>query len=473
MRLRQLCVLPACVAVVLSGCTVGPNYHKPVTGAPGGFRGAAPALTQQAAQGGPSLGALAWQQVFTDPTLQGLLRTALARNQDLAVAAARIEQSRAALRLAQLQDFPLIEGQANYIDQRLSQEGLPAEKVTGNPEGSAGIGSLSLSWEIDFWGRYRRAREAARARLLATRAAQDAVRMSLIASVADTYYRMREYDAELIAARQSLALRTESLRLTQAREQGGVASLLDVRQAQTLVTEARKTILTLQELIPQTENQIQLLLGGYPGDVSRGLPLAQDHIPDLPPGLPSTVMERRPDIRQSEDQLRAANADIGVVRAEYFPNIGLTSSVGTESAAFTDLFTGNATNWLVQPALNVPVFTAGRIHAREQRARAQEQAALHRYQATVRRAFEEVSDALIAREETLRLRLAQDKQVGIAQNAAVLSRARYKGGVANYLEVLETERSSLSAQLSLAQDEFNELDAGVQLYEALGGGWQH
>jgi multidrug efflux system outer membrane protein len=246
-----------------------------------------------------------------------------------------------------------------------------------------------------------------------------------------------------------------------------------VRQAQTLVTEARKTILTLQELIPQTENQIHLLLGGYPGNVLRGLPLAQDHIPDLPPGLPSTVMERRPDIRRSEQNLHAANADIGVVRAEYFPNIGLTSSVGTESAAFTDLFTGDAANWLVQPTLNVPIFTAGRIHAREQQARAEEQAALHQYQATVRHAFEEVSNALIAREETRRLRLAQEKQVGIAQNAAVLSRARYKGGVSNYLEVLETERSSLSAKLSLAQDEFNELDAGVRLYEALGGGWQH
>lgn len=468
MRTRSLALL-LITCGTLAGCTVGPHYRKPDTHAPGAFRGA-PTLQ---AQNGESLGALAWRQVFTDPTLQSLLATALRQNQDFAIAASRIEQARAALSLAQEQDYPTVEGQANFTDQRLSQEGLPAEKVNGNPEGSAGIGALSFNWEIDFWGRYRHAREAARARLLASRAAQDAVRISLIASVSSTYYSLREYDAELASAQQSLHLRTESLRLTDAREKGGVASLLDVRQAETLVTEAQKTILSLQQLIPQTENELRLLLGEYPGDVPRGLPLAKDHIPELPAGLPSTVIERRPDIRESEDELRAANADIGVVHAELFPNIGITSSVGTESAAFTNLFAGNATNWLVQPALNVPIFTAGRIRSRERQARAVEQANLHQYQETVRRAFNEVAGALVAREKSRAYRTEQERQVTIARNAAFLSSARYKGGVSNYLEVLETERTSLAARLNLAQAEFNELNAGVRLYEALGGGWQH
>lgn len=470
---RRLLGLPATTifAIFMAGCTVGPNYHRPVTGAPTVFRGSAPLTAANASTG--SLGQMAWRQVFRDPALQSLLRTALAQNQDLSVAAARVAEARESYRLSRLATFPLIEGQANFTSQRLSQRGLPADKVDGNPEGSAGFGSLDMTWEFDFWGRYRRAREAARARMLATEAAENAVRISLIAAVATAYYQLREYDAELKASQKSLKLRKSSLVLTVAREKGGVSSLLDVRQAQTLVTEAQQSIVTLQQLIPQNENRIRLLLGDYPGKVRRGLALAQEQIPDLPAGLPSRLLEHRPDIQQSEEQLRAANADIGVVRSEYFPNIGLTSSVGTESAAFTNLLSGDATSWLVAPELNVPIFTAGRIRSRERRARAVEQAALHQYQATVRKAFEEVSNALIARTESRRFRLRQQHQVEITSDAARLSNARYTGGVTNYLEVLTSQRTSLAASLSLAQAKFNELEAGVQLYAALGGGWQH
>lgn len=469
---RWLLPLFVSSTVLFSGCTVGPNYHRPATGAPAVFRSIAPPLKQPKAAT-QSLGQAAWPQVFQDPALQSLLRTAMAHNQDLSVAAARVEEARQSYRLSQLKTYPLVNGQANFTDQRLSQRGLPAEKVDGDAEGSAGIGSLSMSWAFDFWGRYRRAREAARSRLLATRAAGNAIRISLIASVATAYYQLREYDAELKAATESLKLRRSSLALTVAREKGGVASLLDVRQAQTLVTEAQQSILTLRQLIPQDENRIHLLLGGYPGNVRRGLTLAQQHIPDLPAGLPSKLLERRPDILESEEKLRAANADIGVIRSDYFPNIGLTSSVGTESAALTNLLTGDATNWLIVPELNVPIFTAGRIHARERKAKAAEQAALHRYEATVRKAFEEVSNALIARTESRRLRLRQQHQVEITSDAARLSNARYKGGVTNYLEVLTSQRTSLAAHLSLAQAKFNELEAGVRLYAALGGGWKH
>lgn len=256
-------------------------------------------------------------------------------------------------------------------------------------------------------------------------------------------------EAEL--AQQSLAIRRQSLDLTQAREQGGVSSWLDVRQAQKLVTETQQAISNLEQLIPQAENGLRVLLGDDPGTIPRGLPLAADRIPRIPPGLPSQLLERRPDIREAEENLRAGNAEIGVVRADYFPNIGLTSGVGTESSVFHNLLASGASAWLVEPVVNLPIFTAGRIHSREQQAAATERKALHSYRGIVLRAFQEVSDALVARKQTQQLLAEQQDQVKITKDAAYLSRARYKGGVASYLEVLETERTSLAAELSLAQ----------------------
>jgi multidrug efflux system outer membrane protein len=464
---RAAALAMAATSLLLSGCRVGPNYHRPKLNTPGVYRGAPP-LTAQSA----STPQLAWQDVFHDPVLQKLIRTALAQNQNLAVAASRIEEARAALHLANKQIYPGLEAQASFADQRLSQQGLPGNKINGNPEGSATIGSVNMGWEIDFWGRYRRARESARAQMLATVAAQQAVQVTLVAEVASAYYQLRAYDDEIRSAQQSLALRQQSLQLTEAREKGGVSSLLDVRQAQTLVTETQQAITNLQRLMPQTENDLRLLLGEYPGPIPRGIPLAQDRIPAIPAGLPSQLLERRPDIREAEENLRAANANIGVVHADYFPNIGLTSSVGTESSAFHNLLAGGATAWLIQPVVNLPLFTAGRIHSREQQAIAAEHAALHSYRAVVQRAFREVSDALIARQQAHELRLEQQRQVKTTEDAAFLSRARYKGGVANYLEVLETERTSLGAKLNLAQAQYEELDASVRLYRALGGGWK-
>ncbi|MES2222715.1 MAG: efflux transporter outer membrane subunit [Acidobacteriota bacterium] len=456
-------------SVLLTGCTVGPNYKKPVVNTPAAYRGA-PTLHPDIHT--ESTTEPAWPETFKDPTLQRLVLTALKNNQDVAVGAARIEQARAEFELASRQQYPDLQGQAGFADQRLSQEGLPGDKVNGNPEGSATFGALNLGWEFDFWGKYRRMREAARARFLATEAAQQAVRISLISAVASDYFQLRAFDAELKTAQQSLALRQQSLTLTEAREKGGVASLLDVRQAQTLVTEAKRAITNLEQEIPLMENQLRLLLGENPGPISRGLPLAAQNIPAIPAGLPSQLLERRPDIRQAEENLRAANADIGVVRADLFPNIGLTSSVGTESSAVSNFLSPNATSWLVQPTIDLPIFTAGRIQAREHEATSAEQAELHAYKATVLGAFQQVSDALIARQKAQELLLEQKHQVEIAQDAAFLSRARYKGGVANYLEVIETERTSLAAKLALAQAEYDELNSSVQLYRALGGGWR-
>lgn len=451
-----------------TGCNVGPNFHPPATPAPPAFRGA------EGTAGGTSrnLGQLTWRQVFTDPALQQLMGRALRQNEDLALAATRIEQARQAVRLARLQDYPQVNGSVNYTEQRLSQQGLPAEKVTGDPEGSAIEGNISFNWEIDFWGRYRRLREAARARLLASEASQQAIRVSLVAAVASAYFRLQEYDTELKVAQQSLQIRQQSLTLTQAREQGGVASLLDVEQAHTLVTEAQQAVTNLNRLVPQQENALRMLLAEDPGPIVRNPSGKAEEVANLPPGVPSELLERRPDIREAEDQLHAATADIGVVRAAYFPNITLTGVAGTESSAFHNLLTGGADGWLVQPSLNVPVFTDGRIRAREQQARAAEQGALHIYRATVHQAFREASDALIARKQTETYLAEQATQVSNAENAAFLSNARYRGGVAGYLEVLETERTSLAAKLNLAEAQFNELNASVQLYRALGGGWQ-
>lgn len=457
----------AAVSVLLSACTVGPNYHPPKLNTPSAYS-EAPGLSASA----HATPALPWEQVFTDPVLQKLIRTALAQNQDLEVAADRIQQARATLHLANAQIYPDLNGQVNFTGQRLSQEGLPGNKVNGNPQGSATIGFVNMGWEIDFWGRYRRAREAARAGLMATVAAQQAVRVTLIAEVASAYYQLRAYDAELNTAQQSLAIRRKSLQLTEAREKGGISSLLDVRQAQTLVTETQRAITDLERLIPQTQDGLRLLLGEYPGAIPRGLPLSQDQIPSIPAGLPSELLERRPDIREAEENLRAANAEIGVVHADYFPNIGLTSTGGTESSAFHNLLTGGATAWLVQPVVNLPIFTAGRIHSREQQAIAAERAALHSYRGVVLRAFREVSDALIARRQARQVLVEQHRQVKVTQDAAFLSRARYQGGVTNYLEVLESERTSLGAQLNLVQAQYEELDSSVRLYRALGGGWQ-
>lgn len=466
---RSAVAMLASLLLMTSGCTVGPNFHRPKLNTPDVYRGAPPlAGSAQTAPTPP----LAWEQVFTDTTLQQLIRTALAKNDDLAIAADRIEEARAALHLTRAQIYPNLQGQVNFTEQRLSQAGLPGDKVSGSPEGSATIGAVNMDWEIDFWGKYRRAREAARATLLATVASQQAVRITLISEVASAYYQLRAYDDELQTATQSLALRQQSLTLTEAREKGGVASMLDVRQAQTLVNESRQEITTLQRLMPQTENELRVLLGEYPGPIPRGEPLAKNEIPAIPTGLPSQLLERRPDIREAEETLRAANANIGVVHADYFPNIGLTAAAGTESTAFRNLLTGSASAWLIQPTINLPIFTAGRIHSREQEAAAEQQAALHSYRGVVLQAFREVSDALVARDSAHQQRVEQQHRVQITEDAAFLSRARYKGGVSNYLEVLETERTSLGAKLSLTEAEYEERDATLRLYRALGGGWQ-
>jgi multidrug efflux system outer membrane protein len=330
----------------------------------------------------------------------------------------------------------------------------------------------SVSWALDFWGQYRRATEAARANLLATEAGREAVRVSIVAAMAFAYFQLRELDLELEITERTLATRRDSLRLTQIREQGGVASLVEVRQAESLVTTAIATIPQIQQQIEQTENLIRTLLGDNPGPVRRGLPLEAQTLPDAPPGIPSSLLVRRPDIRSAEQALIAANAQIGVARAAYFPNVFLTAFSGVQTAGIDDIFSKRSWVWGLTPSLNVPLFTAGRIRSAVALSEAAREESVLTYQRTIQQAFREVSDALIALGRTSEFRRQQEVLTAIYRDAARLSNVRYRGGVTTYLEVLDSERNVYAAELNLARARLNELAAAVQLYSALGGGWQ-
>ncbi|MGH7489362.1 MAG: efflux transporter outer membrane subunit, partial [bacterium] len=330
----------------------------------------------------------------------------------------------------------------------------------------------SFSWDLDFWGKYRRATEAARATLLGTEWGRREVRSTVVSNVAAAYFQLREFDLELEIAKRTLAARHESLQLTETLSNGGAAPLLDVRQAQQLVETAAETIPDLERLIEQQENLIATLLGQNPGAVPRGRELtAQPLPPNVPPGLPSALLERRPDIHRAEQQLIAANAEIGVAKAAYFPDISLTAAGGVESPALAHLFTGSAGVWNLAAAAAQPIFTAGRLRSNVRLAEAQEQQALLEYQQTIQQAFRQVSDSLIAYRKFREFREHQERLAAAAEDAANLSETRYKGGVASYLEVLTNETNYFSAQLNLARARLNERISLVQVYNALGGGW--
>jgi multidrug efflux system outer membrane protein len=333
--------------------------------------------------------------------------------------------------------------------------------------------NLSAAWDLDFWGKYRRATEVARANLLASEWARQEVVSTLVANVASAYFQLRALDLQLEISKRTLDSRQESLRLTQILANGGATSLLDVRQAEQLVFTASAEIPALEQQVEQQENFLSILLGQNPGDIPRGQTLTEQHQPpQVPPGLPSSLLERRPDIRQAEEQLVAANAEIGVARAAYFPDISLSGSGGFQSSALTNLFSGPAGAWSFGASLAQPIFTAGRLRSGVRLAEAQQQTTALFYQQSIQEAFRSVSDALVAYRKTREFRTQQDLLFQSAEDAARLSHMRYTGGATGYLEVLTNETNAFSAELGLVQARLNELLAVVQLYEALGGGWQ-
>ena len=482
-RSVRAAALVACLATPVGGCLMGPDYERPAVNQNGAFRG------QPAGAAAASYGDVRWVQVFRDPQLQALLRAALARNLDVGIAAARVLQAEAQLDIARGDQLPTVGVAASAERQRVpASGGSPAARVTTY----RAVGTAS--WQLDFWGKYRRASEAARADLLVAEWGKRAVVTTLVADLASAYFELRELDLELEITLRTHESRKKSLELVTLQERQGTVSLLDVRQAKQLVYAAGQTTLELERRIAQQENLIRVLIGANPGPVERGRALVdQPHEGGVPPanslprardatvrgnpgavpaGLPSSLLQRRADIRVAEQRLVAANARIGVARAAYFPDIALTASGGAQSSALSDLLSAPARLWSVAAALTGTIFNGGRERAGVRLSEAQRQEALLGYRQTILQAFREVSDALVAHRVSGEFRAQQELLTEAARDAARLSDQRYRGGTASYFEVLDGESRYFAAQLDLAQAQLGELLAMVQLYRALGGGWQ-
>ncbi|PYS34076.1 MAG: transporter [Acidobacteria bacterium] len=466
------CIAIVLITFLLVGCrTVGPNYSRPKITPPDVFRGA---LAQSAPSDPASLADLKWFEVFKDERLQELIRRALAGNYDLRDAVVRVDAARANLGITKADQLPAIAVNSDITTLRNSTGGafpLPQGFQQRRTFGSVALNFLSF--EVDVWGRLRRATEAARADLLATEENRKAVVTTLVSEVATAYFNLLELDMELTIARRTLATREESLRLIRHREHNGLATVLEIRQGEQLVQAAEREIPAIEQLIEQTENYISLLLGRSPGAITRGRSLTdQEQPPAVPPGLPSALLERRPDIRAAEQTLAAANAIIGVAKAAYFPRISLTGLFGSQSNQLSGLFTGASGVWQFVPQVTQPLFTGGRIRSNVELATAQEQIALIQYERVIQTAFREVSDALVAHQKVREIRSKQELLVATLQDRSRLSYIRYRGGVDTLLNALDADRDFFDAELGLAQSRRNELLALVQLYRALGGGWQ-
>jgi multidrug efflux system outer membrane protein len=469
MKLRAMFVLIA--AVWMAGCTLGPNYQRPAVQIPQNFRAPDALPAPQAT----SLADLKWWEVFRDEKLQDLIRAALAANYDLRDAVARVEEARANLGATRSNQFPQVGAGGSVTFNRLSRDGQTPLPATFLPSQNRTFGEATLnllSFEVDIWGRLRRATEAARANLLSADENRKAVVVTLVSDVASNYLHLRELDYELEISQATLSTRQDSLNLTIERQTGGVATLLDLRQAEQLVDTAEQTIPELQQQIEQTENQITLLLGRSPGGIVRGQDFMKQELPpEIPAGLPSALLERRPDILAAEQNLVAANANIGVAKAAYFPQISLSGFLGGQSTQLSTLFNGPHSAWSFVPQISQPIFTAGRLKSGVNFAQAERDDALIQYEKTIQTAFTDVSNALIAHQRVRESRLKQEALVTTLQDRTRLAYLRYRGGVDTQLNALDADRDLFTAQLSLAEIRLNELLSVVQLYKALGGGW--
>ncbi len=463
--------LIAGLVFLASGCAVGPDYKRPEVDTPSIYRSAA-SDTRDLSEV-KSLADLGWDEVFVDATLRGYINEALTNSWDIKAAAARVLQAEAGLRVTRSEFLPSISAGGDVVTSRTSERG-PAGISSANAQHEYGDVYVAMStYELDLWGRVRRATEAARARLLATEAAQDAVRQTLVTDVASTYLQLLQLDQDLEIGRRTLVSRTKSLSLTTSRAKGGVSSMQDIAQARILVLTAKATITDTLRQIEQTENAFCLLLGRNPGPIKRGRPL-DDHAvrTDVPAGLPSTLLERRPDLRAAEQQLMAANANIGQAKAAFFPQLSLTGLYGFQSISLGSLFTSPAQTWQFGPALSLPLFTGGRLRGNLEFAKAQFEEAVALYQKFVQDAFRDVSDSLIAYKRLRELRAQIEELTAAYRLAADLANTRYEGGVTSYLEVLYNEQELFTSELNLSRTKANELLSVIQLYRALGGGWQ-
>ena len=456
------------LALVFAGCTMGPRYRRPATDAPTAYRGPDNGDTQLSDGSAASLGDESWWTVFHDPVLQELIRTALENNYTVRIAATRILQERAQLVVTRASEFPTVSGSGERL-------GLKSPSLGAFPAYSYNVGevSASASWDLDFWGRYRKATEAARANLASSEWGQRAAISTLISDVASDYFQLQALDLELDISRRTLASRQESLQLTTTLADGGSDSLVDVRQAEQLVDTAAAEIPDLERQMQQEENALRILLGQNPGPIARGPKLTDEPLPAaVPPGLTSTLLERRPDIREAEENLVAANAQVGVARAQLFPDISLTGMAGFESSALSRLFAGAASTWSYTGSLTQPIFEGGKLRANVRLAKAEKKQMVLTYQQTIQQAFSDVSNALIAYQKYREYQAQQAKLVAAAEDSVRLANMRYKAGVTSYLEVLTNDTNAFSAELTFVQAELNQRLTLVQLYNALGGGWQ-
>jgi multidrug efflux system outer membrane protein len=458
MRVRVLTT--AILLIPLYGCKVGPNYKRPVLSTPDQYRGLAPDLGDQS---GAPFSEMKWQSVFQDKTLQDLITEALTNNYNIRITAIRIVQAEASLGVTRSNQLPALTGTFGVQnEQSILDRGSPTFDTAG----------LQLTYIVDFWGQYRRATEAARADLLGTRYARHVVETTLISDVAIAYLELRQFDSQLEFSEQTVVSDKESLRINTINFEGGEYAITDVYQAQLLVQQAEAEVITLKQSIEQTENQLSLLLGRNPGGIPRGLALIdQPHLTEIPVGLPSAVLERRPDVRQSEEALVAANANVGVAKAAFFPQIPLTATFGAQSTALTSFLQGPATFWALGGQLAQPLYQGGRITSQYRLAWAQRDEAELSYKQAVQQAFTDVSNSLVAYRQARLFRMKLQEQTATYKETSRLANVRFTGGATSFLEVLTTQQQYFNSELQLTQAWKGEMQSYVQLYQALGGGW--
>jgi len=455
-------LLVSLVALLVGGCMVGPDYVRPPVDAPAAWRLSEPEVKE--------LANTAWWEQFGDPVLNELVATALRENKDLMIATARVDEFAGNYGFVRSGLFPQVG--AGYEAKR--QRDISAV-VVGAGEGAtynSYSAVLNASWEIDIWGRIRRQTEAANAQLLASEEGRRGVILSLVGSVAGAYINLRNLDRQLEIARATAKSRGESYELFKLRFEGGVISLLELSQNKSQYEEALATIPPLEKAIAQQENGLSVLLGRNPGPIPRGKDIDQLTLPAIPAGLPSELLERRPDIRRAEQNLIAANALIGAAKAAYFPTISLTGLFGFASPSLSNLFQGQNKVWSYGVPITMPIFTAGAVAGQVQAAEAGQQQALFGYQKAIQQAFREVDDSLADQDRTREQLLAQRRQVEALQQYATMARLRYENGYTSFIEVLDAERSLFNVQLQYTQTHQVQLQAMINLYLAMGGGWQ-
>jgi outer membrane protein, multidrug efflux system len=447
--------------LLFAGCAVGPNYKRPEVPVPGTYRSDSALPPAGTTAPAVTFGDLKWFDLFQDETLRELIKTALKDNYDIRIAAQRVLAAQAYVTMEKSALYPSVDAAANADMQH-------------GPKGSvvSGFAGGRVFWELDIWGRIRRSTEAARGEYLAQEAVQQAVIQSLVTGVANGYFQLLELDQELDVAKKSLVSRQESLRLVQSRLKGGVSDQLDADQAMSLVATAASTIADVERRREQTENYLSTLLGRNPGPVNRSTTLG-DHklVPQVPAGLPSTLLDRRPDVRQAEQLLVAANARVGVAKALFFPTISLTGSGGYQNYQISNLFHSSGVGYGYGGSLVAPLFNAGNLWANYKASKAQREAAILSYQKSVQDAFRDVADSLIGYQRSKEYLAQKELFVVTLRDQLRLANMRYVGGVSSYLEVLDTERQALDAELSYAQAYLSHLDSVIFVYKSLGGGW--